>query len=69
MLLDSISIWEQKWKMSFNITKCHIMHITRSKRRLETLHNQPLSTIDQTTYLGVEISSGLSLDSTYKSKL
>ena len=60
--LDSLSLWEQKWKMSFNIGKCHIMHVTRNRKPIKaiyTLHNQPLSVVDQACYLGVEISSSL----------
>ena len=39
------------------------MHVTRSIRKIQTvytLHNQPLTTVPQATYLGVEISSNLS---------
>jgi len=60
--LDSLAVWEQEWKMSFNISKCHIMHISRSKkviRRTYTLNGQPMSPVDQATYLGVELSSDL----------
>ena len=48
--------------MSFNIEKCHIMHVTRNRKPLKTaytLHNQPLSVVNQATYLGVEVSSTL----------
>ena len=62
--LDKLAEWEQRWKMTFNIDKCHIMHITgRSKKSLKTqytLHDQPLQTVNQATYLGIEITSDLS---------
>jgi hypothetical protein len=62
--LNSLAEWERKWKMAFNIDKCNIMHITgRSKKALKTqytLHDQPLQTVDQATYLGIEITSDLS---------
>lgn len=61
--LDKLSEWEQKWKMGFNISKCHIMHVSRSRRTINTtytLHNEPLSVVSQATYLGVEVSSNLS---------
>ncbi len=61
--LDSLAVWERKWKMSFNIGKCHIMHATRSRKTLNhvySLHGEPLSTVSQATYLGVELSSDLS---------
>ncbi len=35
--LDRLGEWEKKWKMSFNIEKCHIMHIAgRSKKVNDT---------------------------------
>ena len=61
--LDNLSLWEQKWKMSFNVSKCHIIHIHRTRNPIKTsfiLHNQPLSVVNQATYLGVEITSNLS---------
>ena len=61
--LDRLSEWEREWKMSFNIAKCHIMHISRSRKVIKTnytLHNKLLETVSQATYLGVEISSDLS---------
>ena len=60
--LDRLARWEQKWRMAFNISKCHIMHITRNKKVNKhpyQLNNQPLSTVNQTTYLGVELTSDL----------
>jgi len=61
--LDRLVLWEQKWKMSFNISKCHIMHLCRSKKPIYTtytLNNHPLSVVSQATYLGVEVTSNLS---------
>lgn len=49
--------------MEFNNNKCHIMHVSRCKKptqTVETLNGQPLSVLNQATYLGVEISSNLS---------
>ena len=67
--LDNLAIWEQKWKMSFYIDKCHIMKVHSPGRKVEnqisfnyTLHDQPLQTVDQATYLGVDIKSDLSWD-------
>ena len=48
--------------MSFNPSKCHIMHVTRKRKlilRDYTIKGQTLSTVDTATYLGVELSSNL----------
>ena len=61
--LDDLSLWKQKWKMSFNVSKCHIIHITKSRNLIQTiytLNNLPLSTVNQSTYLCRELTSNLS---------
>jgi hypothetical protein len=61
--LNNLEEWEKKWKMSFNVDKCHIMHVSKSRQTnmaKYTLHNQPLSPVQQATYLGIELSSNLS---------
>ncbi len=61
--LDSLARWEKKWKMSFNVAKCHIMHISRARNPRQTtytLNDQPLGTVKQATYLGIELSKDLS---------
>ncbi len=55
--------WEQKWQMSFNIQKCHIMTISKKRSPLQfnyMMHNNILERVTTATYLGVEISSKLS---------
>ena len=64
--LDSLSLWKQKWRMSFNTAKCHIMHITRSRKPIHTAYTLPvqqLSSINQVTYLGIELTSSLAWSS------
>ena len=64
--LNQLAEWEKKWKMTFNIDKCHIMHITKARKVNKTqytLHQQPLQTVSQATYLGIEIRSDLSWSS------
>ena len=29
--LHILEIWEKRWDMSFNPSKCHVLHITRAK--------------------------------------
>ena len=61
--LNRLGEWEKKWRMSFNVDKCHIMHISKGRKTVMTsytLHNLPLSVVKQATYLGVELSSDIS---------
>ena len=63
--LDNLERWSHKWDMEFNPFKCQVIHITRSKNpnpTQYTLHNCKLEFISLSKYLGVEISSDLSLD-------
>ncbi len=35
--LRKISEWSQRWKMSFNVNKCHILQVgTRNKKKMNT---------------------------------
>ena len=31
--LEALEMWEKTWGMSFNPSKCHIIHISRKKKR------------------------------------
>ena len=49
--------------MTFNPSKCEIMHITRSKSPIDnpyTIHNETLRAIPVATHLGIDISNNLS---------
>lgn len=61
--LNRLHEWESLWGMSFNPSKCHIMHVTRKKQPVltnYTLKGEVLSTVETATYLGVDISANLS---------
>ena len=61
--LHILEKWEQRWDMSFNPSKCQILHITRAKCPIQTkyiLHDTVLQTVPSTKYLGVTISDDLS---------
>ena len=50
----------KKWKMKFNLEKCHVIPITRNKTITQTkymLHGQLRETVSQAKYLGVTITS------------
>ena len=64
--LDSLSVWESRWDMEFNPSKCQVVRVTSSRRPINTLyflHGQVLEVVTSARYLGVDISSGLSWSS------
>ena len=61
--LHILEIWEKQWDMSFNPSKCQILHITRAKCPIQTryiLHGTVLDSVPSAKYLGVTISNNLS---------
>ena len=62
--LHTLEIWEKRWDMSFNPSKCQVLHITRAKCPIQTryiLHDTVLESVPSAKYLGVTISDNLSL--------
>ena len=60
--LDALGRWEAKWLMEFNVDKCFVMHATHSKHKIQhqyTLHNQTLTPVKHSKYLGVTLSDDL----------
>ena len=37
--LNSLHRWSKRWKMAFNPTKCHVLHITRNRRVIRHQYN------------------------------
>ncbi len=61
--LNILSTWAIKWQMSFNVKKCHIMHITKKRNpncRVYNMSGTQLLTVTSYPYLGVEIQNNLS---------
>ena len=61
--LHILEIWEQRWDMSFNPSKCQVLHIRRAKCPIQTryiLHDIVLESVPSAKYLGVTISDNLS---------
>ena len=64
--LDRLSVWEDRWDMEFNPSKCQVVRVTSSRIPFNfsyTLHGQVLEVVTSAKYLGVDIScisSGLS---------
>ena len=47
--LDILQEWEREWDMEFNPSKCQVVHITRSRRPINTsfsMHGQVLDSVD-----------------------
>jgi hypothetical protein len=61
--LNKINLWAKQWKMSFNVDKCRVMHISKKKSNIDfnyELNNVPLKITKSERYLGVTISDKLS---------
>ena len=61
--LDRLHQWELDWGMSFNLSKCNIMNVSKSpncKPNKYSLKGVVLETVPNAPYLGVNISSNLS---------
>ena len=60
--LRTLESWEASWDMQFNPSKCQVIHITRSRKPIQTtyqLHNTILEATTSAKYLGVDISDDL----------
>ena len=61
--LKALEEWESKWGMSFNPSKCSVVHMSKKKSPLNftyTLKNETLVTSSSASYLGISISRDLS---------
>ena len=52
--LETLEKWENKWQMSFSVSKCHVLTVTRKRAPVVTrctLHQQPLEKVASAKYL------------------
>ena len=64
--LDILSVWETRWDMEFNPSKCQVVHVSGSKRPVKRdyiLHGQVLESVTCEKYLRVDISGSLTWNS------
>ena len=64
--LDRLSVWESRWDMEFNPSKCRVVQVTTSRKASNSsyiLHGHVLEVVSCVGYLGVDISNGLSWNS------
>jgi len=60
--LDQLCKWSDLWQLRFNVKKCSILHIHKSKRaskHLYTMFSEPLESTLQHPYLGIILSHNL----------
>ena len=60
--LDKLSQWSYKWQMSFNVSKCKSLSITRKRNpylHQYTMNGQELESVKSHPYLGVEVTQSL----------
>ena len=61
--LDALHKWEMEWGMHFNPSKCNIITVTRKKSPINctySLKGVPLEKVEETTYLGMNVTKDLS---------
>ena len=63
--LQLLELWEEKWKMSFNVDKCMVVSVTLKRTplfMLTILYMERTYFVECTKYLGVSIDSKLCLN-------
>ena len=61
-LTNQLSLWASKWQMTFNVTKCKTLSITRKRNPIYhrySMNNQLLESVRNHPYLGVEVTQKL----------
>ena len=61
--LYRLSLWSKTWQLTFNVSKCFHLGITRKKTPVDfkySLDGKPLSKVPSATYLGLHITDNLS---------
>ena len=67
--LDTLQLWESKWKMEFHPGKCQLLKITNKLKPITPqyfIHGTPISETPSAKYLGVVIDSKLNWKEQYK---
>ena len=61
--LNKLVVWSEKWLLAFNASKCFLLKVTRSRDKVfnytYTMTGQPITSVTQHKYLGVELDSKL----------
>ena len=71
--LDELVSWSKTWGMAFNVKKCNIVSITNAKKNRQRhsyhMDDQPIKSIDNTPYLGVNINKDAGIPIPYHKKM
>ena len=60
--LETLSAWANKWQMSFNVSKCKVLSLTKKKlpsRFTYIMDGEPLELVSSHPFLGVTLASNL----------
>ena len=57
--LENLETWAETWGMEFNAKKCHILSVKNKTSFFYQLCGEILKTVNNTTYLGINISNDL----------
>ena len=61
--LNKLVVWSEKWQMTFNASKCFLLRVTCSRGNVVnytyTMMGEPITSVTQHMYLGVELGSKL----------
>ena len=58
--LDKLVDWSQRWQMSFNVSKCKVLHLGQSNHNLHySMNGVTLVSVEDEKDLGVNISNSL----------
>lgn len=63
--LDALQLWEDKWMMEFNPSKCQVLRVTQKRKPLAasyTIHGETLDVVTSAKLLGVTIDSKLNFN-------
>ena len=66
MDLDKLAVWEARWNMEFNPSKCQVVQVTGSKKPVQfnyRFRGHVIETVTYAKYLMVDISIGLTWNS------
>ncbi len=62
-----ISQWSERWKMPFNVNKCHILHVgTRNQKFDYKMNGVKLDSVQCVKHVGISITSNLKFYQQYK---
>ena len=62
--LDTLYSWSRRWRMQFNVSKCHVLQVTQKDVHYHSLGQENLRVVPSHPYLGIEIDNTLLMETT-----